>query len=84
MTEDRLKELRDKLFRATEGYDGDESIRAMASALSSLIIGCTADRTAALAALDRIYGAMRGHIQDAAQTPEDREAVSAPADVKGR
>jgi hypothetical protein len=69
MSEERLKALRDAIFRATEGYDGDESIKAMASALSSLIIGCTADRTAALAALDRIYGAMRGHIQDAARPP---------------
>jgi hypothetical protein len=32
-----------------------------------MIIGCTADRDAALAALDRLYGAMRGHIEDAAK-----------------
>jgi hypothetical protein len=67
MSEERLKALRDAFFRATEGYDADESIRAMAATLSSLIIGCTADRTAALAALDRITRAMRGHIQDAAR-----------------
>jgi hypothetical protein len=67
MTEDRLKELRDQLFRATEGYDGDGSIRATASALSSLIIGCTADRTAALAALERYTGPSiteRGFLKD--------------------
>lgn len=36
MTEDRLTELRDKLFRACEGHDADESIRAMGSALTTM------------------------------------------------
>jgi hypothetical protein len=68
-TEDRLKELRDKLFRACQGYDADESIRAMGSAISTLVINCTADRAAALAAIERLCGAMRGHIEDAARSP---------------
>jgi hypothetical protein len=46
MTEDHLTELRNKIFRACEGHDADESIRAMASALSTFIIGCTEDRDA--------------------------------------
>jgi hypothetical protein len=70
-TEDHLKELRDNLFRACEGYDVGQSIsiRAMASALTTMIIDCTADRDATLAALDRIYGAMRGHVEEAARPP---------------
>jgi hypothetical protein len=72
MTEDRLKDLRDKLFRACEGHDADESIRAMASALATLVIGCTADRDAARAALERIVAAMRQHVED----------VARPADAK--
>jgi hypothetical protein len=66
MTEDRLTELR-KLFRACEGYDVDMTVRAMGSALTTMIIGCTADREAALAALERIVAAMRQHIEDAAR-----------------
>jgi hypothetical protein len=68
-TEDRLKALRDALFRTCEGYTADESIRAMGSAISTMMIGYTADRDAALAALDRLYGAMRGHIEDTARPP---------------
>jgi Trm5-related predicted tRNA methylase len=72
MAEDRLTELRNKLFRACEGYDADESIRAMASALSTFIIGCTVDRDAARGALERIVAAMRQHVED----------VARPADAK--
>jgi hypothetical protein len=64
-----LTELRNNLFRATEGYTADEAVRAMGSALASLIVACAEDRDAALAVLDRIAGAMRGHIQDAARPP---------------
>jgi hypothetical protein len=66
-TEARLKELRDKLFRTCEGYNADESIRAMGSAISTLVINCTADRAAALAAIERLCTAMRGHVEDAAR-----------------
>ena len=68
MTEDRLTELRDKLMRTCEGHDADESI--MGSALTTMIIGCTADREAALAAFERITQAMRQHIEDAARSAE--------------
>jgi hypothetical protein len=68
-TEDRLQELRNKIIRACEGYDADESIRAMASALSTFIIGCTEDRDAARAALERVHAAQRGHIEEAARPP---------------
>jgi hypothetical protein len=68
MTEDRLKELRDKLFRACEGYDADESIRAMTSALTTVVIGCTKDRDQARAMLAKLYTVMRGHV-DAATRP---------------
>jgi RNA:NAD 2'-phosphotransferase (TPT1/KptA family) len=70
MTEDRLTELRNKLFRACEGHDVDMTVRAMGSALTTMIIGCTADRDAALAALERIVAAMRQHVEDVAR-PED-------------
>lgn len=69
MVGDRLTELRNKIFRACEGYDADESIRAMASALSTFIIGCTADRDAARGALDRIVAAMRQHVEEVARPP---------------
>jgi hypothetical protein len=36
---DRLTELRNGLLRACAGYDADEGIRAMASALTTMIIG---------------------------------------------
>jgi hypothetical protein len=64
-TEDRLKVLRDKLFLACEDYDADESIRSMASAMTTLISGCTADRDAARAALAKLYAVMRGQIDAA-------------------
>jgi len=67
MDEDELKALRDKLIRACEDYDADQAIRAMASALTTLLIGCTADKEAAHAALDRLYGVMRDHIEDVAR-----------------
>jgi hypothetical protein len=70
MTEDRLTELRNELFRACEGHDVDMTVRAMGSALTTMIIGCTADREAALAAVERITQAMRQHIEDAARAAE--------------
>ena len=72
MTEDRLTELRNKLFRACEGHDADESIRAMGSALTTMIIGCIKDRDQARAALERIVATMRQHVED----------VARPADAK--
>jgi hypothetical protein len=44
MSDDRLKELRDELLRALEDYNADESMRAMASVLTTVVIGCTKDR----------------------------------------
>ena len=72
MTEDRLMELRDKIFRVCEGYDVDTTVRAMGSALTTMIIGTIRDRDQALAALDRIVAAMRAHVED----------VARPADAK--
>jgi hypothetical protein len=69
MSDDRLKELRDALFRACEGYNGDESVRAMASAMATLVIGCTKDRDQARAALAKLYTVMRGHIDAASRPP---------------
>jgi hypothetical protein len=54
-TEDRLKALRDKLFLACEEYDADETIRAMASAMTTL--SSAARRTGTLRARRRRSGA---------------------------
>jgi hypothetical protein len=72
MTEDHLTELRNKIFRACEGHDVDTTVRAMGSALTTMIIGCSPDREAALAAIERITAAMRQHVED----------VARPADAK--
>jgi hypothetical protein len=59
MANDPLKPLRDKLIRACEGYDADQSIRAMASALTTIVLGTAKDQAAAHLALDRLFAAMR-------------------------
>lgn len=69
MADDNLKPLRDALIRACEGYDADQAIRAMASAMTTILIGSTKDRDQALAALDRLYGVMRGHVEVLARPP---------------
>jgi hypothetical protein len=38
---DDLKSLRDRLIQNCEGYDANDVIRAMASALTTIIIGVT-------------------------------------------
>ena len=67
---DRLTELRNAIFRVCADYDVDDGIRAMASALTEMIIGCTANRTDALTALDRLVPVMRAHIEDVAKPPD--------------
>jgi hypothetical protein len=73
MTEDHLTELRNKLIRACEGHDADESIRAMAGALTTILIGTIKDQAAAHAALDRITAAMRQHVEEAARPPDAKK-----------
>jgi len=50
MADDHLNPLRDALIRCWEDYTADQAIRAMASALTTIIIGGTRDRAAAHAA----------------------------------
>jgi hypothetical protein len=44
---DDLKSLRDRLIQNCEGYDANDVIRAMTSALTTIIIGATRDWAAA-------------------------------------
>jgi NifU-like protein involved in Fe-S cluster formation len=67
MPENDLKSLRDALIRCCEDYNADEAIRALASAMTTLLIGATADRAAALEAFDRLVKVMRDHVEDVAR-----------------
>jgi hypothetical protein len=69
MSDDRLKELRDELLRALEGYNADESMRALASALTTVVVGCTKDRDQARALLAKFYTVMRGLVDAASRPP---------------
>jgi hypothetical protein len=71
-THDDLKPLRDKLIRDCEGYDADEAVRAMASALVTIIVGATSDRTEADLALDRLFAALRENVARLARPPGAR------------
>ena len=67
MADDHLKALRDSLIRCCEGYNADEAVRGMASALTTIIIGGTPDRAAAHAALERLFWTMCDHVEAVAQ-----------------
>ena len=67
MADDHLKPLRDSLLCCCTGYNADDAIRAVASTLATLIIGCTRDQTAAHDALNMLIAAMRGHIEEVAR-----------------
>jgi hypothetical protein len=69
MTDDDLKPLRDALIRCCEDYNVDQAIRAMASALTTLLIGATADQASALAALEKLVKVMLAHIEEVAPPP---------------
>lgn len=66
---ERQKRLRNSLILACENYNADEAVRAMASAMTTLLIGVTKDRDAALIALDKIYTVMRSHVEATARPP---------------
>jgi glutamate/tyrosine decarboxylase-like PLP-dependent enzyme len=61
---ERQKRLHDALLRACEDYNADEAIRAMASAMTTLLIGFTKDLDAALAALERLVVMMVAQVQN--------------------
>ena len=67
MADDHLKPLRDALIRCCEDYTADQAIRAMASALTTIIIGGTRDRAAAHEALARLVRVMRAHVEEVAR-----------------
>jgi secreted Zn-dependent insulinase-like peptidase len=52
--DDRLDELYDLLMRACEDYSADEAVRALASALVTIVADSTADAAEARQALDRL------------------------------
>jgi hypothetical protein len=62
-----LTPLRVALIRCCRGYNADQAVRAMASALITILIGCTPDRAAALRAFERLAKAMLAHIEAAAR-----------------
>ena len=67
MTTD-LNDLRNKIINtACENQNADTAIRAVASALTTMVIGCTDNREAAHAILDRLVKTMRDHINDVAR-----------------
>jgi glutamate/tyrosine decarboxylase-like PLP-dependent enzyme len=61
-----LQPLRNALIRCCNDHTADEAIRAMASALTTLIISATADREKALLAFEKLVAAMLAHIEAAA------------------
>ena len=67
MTDDHLKALRDSLIRCCNDYTADQAIRALASALTTIIIGGTRDRASAHEALDRLVKVMRAHVEEVAR-----------------
>ena len=68
--EDRSHLLRDSLIRACEGYSAGEAIRAMTSALTTIIAGTTADADAANFILDQLFAAMRANVNQPAPTKQ--------------
>jgi hypothetical protein len=73
LTEEDLKRLRDDLIRCCEDYNVDQAIRAMASALTTLLVAATADQTAALAAFEKLVKVMLAHIEEVARPPNTSE-----------
>jgi hypothetical protein len=69
MTDDDLKPLRDALIRCCADHNADQAVRAVASALTTILIGCTPDQAAALAALEKLVKVMLAHIEEAARPP---------------
>jgi hypothetical protein len=57
--EERLDELRDLLIQCCEGHDADEAMRALASALVTIVAGGTADAAEARQTLDQLITAVR-------------------------
>ena len=71
MTDD-LKPLRDKLIQDCEGYDADQAVRAMASALVTILIGAISDRAEADLALDRLFSVLSENVARLARPPGAR------------
>jgi hypothetical protein len=67
MADDKLNALRAALFRACEGYNTDEAIRALASTMTTIVIDATTDREAAHRTLDRLFPVIRAHVDDMAR-----------------
>ena len=67
LTEYDLKSLCDALIRCCEDYNADEALRAMASAMITILIGTTPDRAAARDALERLVWIMHDQVQGAAR-----------------
>jgi hypothetical protein len=62
-----LKPLRDSLIRACENYNADEALRAMGSAMTTMLVGTTPNADAAYEALDKLFEAMRPGVEQIAR-----------------
>jgi hypothetical protein len=78
MADDHLKPLRDALIRCCEDYTADQAIRAMASALTTIIIGGTRDRAAAHDAIERLVWVMKDHIEEVARPADSHDSRGEP------
>ena len=83
MADDHLNPLRDALIRCWEDYTADQAIRAMASALTTIIIGGTRDGAAAHDALEKPglghEGSHRGGRAAGGHDPAIKRASNSPA-----
>jgi hypothetical protein len=69
-----LNVLRNRIIRtACTDDDADVAIRALTSALATMVIGCTDNREKAHAVLDRLVASIRGHIDDTARPADVTE-----------
>ena len=63
MVDHHLNPLRDRLIHCCRDYTADQTVRAMALAMTIIIVGETRDRAAAREFLDRLVRAMRQHVE---------------------
>jgi hypothetical protein len=68
--DDRLDELYDLLMRVCEDYSADEAVRALASALVTIVADSTADAVEARQTLNQLIAAMRESLWVAGATKQ--------------
>jgi hypothetical protein len=68
--DERLDELRDLLIRASEDYSADQAMRALASALVTIVADSTADAAEARQTLNLLIAAMRESLWVAGATKQ--------------